>query len=215
MLLFLESIQVICHHFTEQSTFFSPFIFTESKYLWERQLWPVLPCTHHFFFIHWSPGLFKPLAFEVLRLACYKTEKNPWIWGFICLCQQEWALSNISWTEVAPASTAETASAVVCCFFRYEPLPVPSQVLTVPTAFPASYLLWVSTRANQTPDFFSPLPVSEAGLKNYLRAKIRLWLSMGIFLWLVLPGTLLRHVIVTTLENFTVVGVQGERGVLC
>lgn len=33
---------------------------------------------------------------------------------------------------------------------------------------------------------------------------------MGAALWLVLPGTPLRHVIVTTLENFTAVGVQGK-----
>ena len=101
---------------------------------------------HHLFFILWSLSLFKTLAFEVLRLACCRTIIFLWILGFICLCQEDWALTNISWSEVAPAGTApwdpaRMASAVVCCFFSFksEPLPLLSQVPIV-CPQPSSFL---------------------------------------------------------------------------
>lgn len=68
-------------------------------------------------------------------------------------------------------------------------------------SLPASYLVWVSSIAKQNPDFFSSLPVSEACLKRLFKNKNRIRLLMGAAPWLVLPGTLLRRLIVTRTMN--------------
>lgn len=133
---------------------------------------------HRLFFTLWSPSLFKSLAFEALSLSRRRITTFLWIGGFICLHQDDWALTDISSCEAAPAGTApwypaRMASAVVCCFsiFKHEPLPLLSHRLCAHSS-PASYLIWVSSIAEQNPDFFSCLPVSEACLKKYLRIKL-------------------------------------------
>lgn len=125
-----------------------------------------LSCLVHTTSLYFGPQVYSNhLILRSLDLPAIKLKK-------ICRFGALFAFVNRTelWPVVVPTSTAKMASAVVCCCsFNYEPLPLLSQVLTVPAAF---YLIWVSSTANQTPDFFSPLPISEAGLENYLRVKI-------------------------------------------